>query len=347
MKNIILFFTTLYLIACTTPKESLKVEQAIKLDTLTPTRVISKIADSIFFRKVKLFKYKESLVISDEANARILVTDSVFKLIYAIHQKGDGPKELKYPLNILVRNDTLFVEDANFKINLYDFKNGAYLNSLRIEAKSVFGSSWASDKAGNFYLSSEPDESGKSILQLNSKGKTLQWLGEKFPKEENNYSSHYKYIQVTEKQNIIALSRTWGYIDFYDTLTGKLLRRIDISGYEPIQRALDSMQKDIVRSPEIKQNVRNLFMGAFYCDNKLYATFTDRVGVNRKLARHLLIFDIDENKYDARLYQILKINSKTEDDDIHFEILFVDKASKTLYLQGNVTYNIYIFSMKN
>jgi hypothetical protein len=346
MKNIILFIAVFYLTACTNSKKTSKEEQVIKLDTLKPTQVISKIADSIFFRKIKLFKYKESLIISDEANTRILVTNINFKPIYTIHQKGDAPYELKYPLNILVRNDTLFVEDANFKINVYDFKNGTYLNSLKIEAKSVFGSSWISDKVGNFYLSSEPDELGKSILQLNSKGKTLRWLGEKFPKEENNYASHYKHIQITEKQNIIALSRTWAYIDFYDVSAEKLLKRIDISGYEPIQRALDSMQRDISISPEMRQNVRNLFMGAFYCNRKLYATFTDRIGVSRKHTRHLLIFDIDENNYDAKLSQIVKINSNTEDDDIHFEILFFDAASKTLYLQGNVTYNIYTFSMK-
>lgn len=346
MKNILLIFVAVHFIACNSSHKTSQEAEGIKLDTLQPKQVISKITDSIFFRKIKLFKYKQFLVIADEANARIIVTDVNFQPVYILHQRGDAPHEIRYPLNILVRNDTLFVEDANFKINAYSFVSGKYLSSYKIEAKSALGSTWVSDKVGNFYLSSEPDEAGKSILQLNSKGKTLHWIGQNFPNEESNYTAHYKHIQISEKQNIIALSRTWGYIDFYDVSAKKLLKRIDISAYEPVRRALDSMQKDVGKSPEMRQVVRNLFMGAFYCNHKLYATFTDRIGVNRKLTRHLLVFDVDEKKFDAKLSQIVKINSKTEDDDIHYELLFVDKTSKTLYLQGNVTYNVYSFSIK-
>lgn len=342
----ITFFLFFLFIAISCNLQSKRESKTILLDTLKPAKVISKIADTLFFKKVKIHTYKDLIIFCDEANARIIVTNRKYEPIYTIAKKGDAPDELRYPLNILVRNDTLFVEDASFKINAYHSKNGLYISSCKIEAKSVFGSVWARDSLGNFYLSSEPDEEGKSILKINSQGKTLKWFGEKFPIETNNLIAHYKHIQLTGNQKIIALSRTWGYLDFYDTSTGELLKRINISHYEPIQRAIDSMKRDISLSPATRQNVRNLFMNSFYANGKLYVTFTDRIGTNRKHVRHILVFNVDESKFEVKLHKILKIKTNTEDDAIHFDALHVDSQNDVLYLQGNVTYNIYEFHLK-
>jgi len=344
-KKILIIVSSLFIFStCSVSSNETKEEKKVRI--LKPTKVLSQLGDSIFFKKVKVCTYKSTIIFMDETNARIIVTDQKHNILYAIHKRGDAPHELRYPLNILVRNDTLFVEDSNFKINAYHFKNGVYLCSFKTEAKSAMGNTWATDTFGYFYLSSEPDEYGKSILQLNTQGKPIKWFGEKYPDEVNNYNAHYKIIQITEKQDILALSRTWGYIDFYNTNEGKLIKRIALNQYEPVRRALDSMENDKRRNPEIINHIRNLFTSVLYLKGKIYVTFTDRIGTNRKLTRHILVFSVDENKYEIRFSEVLKIETQTHDDDIDFELLNIDEENKLLYLQGKVTYNIYIIPLE-
>ncbi len=73
----------------------------------------------------------------------------------------------------------------------------------------------------------------------------------------------------------------------------------------------------------------------------MYTSFTDRLGNIRKDVRHILVFKLLPEE--CVLEAILKFDTGTEDDDIHFDIRYIDPHSHSIYVQGCCTDQLYEF----
>lgn len=332
-----------------TPREK---KQVVEVTTLEPVRTIEAIDDTVFFKEVDIYAKGNYVVISDNSKSRLIVTDTTFNLRYITGTKGEGPGEMQYAQLPLIADSIIYVEDAgNRRMNIYDLRNGAYIRSFRSPRYGI-RNPFALNREGKIYMSVHPypdiNRRENTIIQLDQEGNILKTFGKfyPYPNEDEIAKRNYRYVQLNEKDQVISTGRSLGFIEIHDK-QGELLQKYDISHYEPIKRALDSMLVDVKKDPKLKNMINSLIIRAIYRKNRLYMTFTDRIGDKKsyriKNTRHVLVFYLTDKE--CRLEKIFRLASTPDDQLIHYEALQIDEEAKYLYVQGLLTYQIYVYKL--
>jgi hypothetical protein len=316
-------------------------EKPIPIIELKPTKTITEL-DTLYFTKVSIFSDKDRNYILSQNPVFLAATDKEFNLLWSHKKEGQGPEELDYPEQGKVFGEQLFVLDqGNQSIKRFDSKSGEYISSIKINENFMkFRFDMAEN--GDSYLSYYSPKESISALKITSLGVTADRIGSEFPMRIGP-NRQMKYLQLDDQGNIILIGASLPYIEILNQ-EGKSINRFALDKYEPIKRALDSLESDIAKGERINQNSIPMFiMDAQYSEGKLYLSFTDRIGTDRTNARNLLVFRLNEKE--CELESIYKFKTATDDDNLHPAYFYIDKHAQKLYVQGLITKHIYSFDL--
>lgn len=335
---IITFATFITLVSC---RKEIKKE--IETTELIPSKIISQI-DSLLFINVSLNSAAGRNFILSQYPSFLASTDNDFKLLWIHDKEGQGPSDLSYPEQSIIRNGNIFVLDhGNQSVKQFDIISGTFKSSLRIPEPVMKFRFDKSDSHDFFFSVFDPIEN-YSAIKVNSEGKLIMHYGALFPETGIGSNRQMKYFQLDDKENIILIGASLPYIEILNK-DGKSLNRFSIDQYEPIKRAFDSLENDIKFNKRGLQpnSIPSFIVAAQFTDGKLYISFTDRIGLDRSKARNLLVFKLDEES--CELERIYKFKTGTQDDGFHPINFFIDAKNKKLLIQGLITKQIYEFKL--
>lgn len=329
-------------ISCKENRESKEENYTPEFIEMTPVKVITEI-DSLLFTNVFISSKENKIFTISSRPAFIAYTDREFNLKNEVTDRGNGPDALAFPTSAVVRNGVLTVlDEGNQSIKEFDIEYGQFLNSEKIP-QQIMNFRFDIDSLGNVYYPVYSPIDNVSIIKVNKSGEIIDRIESIFP-VANNKGSHrqVKLFQRDEQGNYIIIGANLPYIEYLDP-SGKSLNRFDLDNFEPIKRAIDSLEVDISNGFFQPNSIPMVIMDAQYDSGKLYIKFTDRVGYNRSNARNLLVFEI--SKEELKLEKILKFRTGTRDDEFHPASFHVDSKGGKIYAQGFDTKYIYEFEL--
>jgi hypothetical protein len=336
MKNLSLSLLLLFLFSCNE-----KEYKELTIIELIPTKTISQL-DTLFFINVSIFADEEKNYVLSRSPAFLAATDKEFNLLWVHSAEGSGPSDLSFPEQGKSDGKELFVlNHGNFSLKGFNTQSGGFVSSIKVsEPFMKFRFDRTNQGYGYFNVYSPADSI--SVIQTDVQGTVTGRFGAVFP-ERSGPNRQMKYFQLDEKGNVILIGASLPFIEILNA-GGKSLNRFDIEKYEPIKRALDSLEMDIIKGERITENsIPSFVKDAQYANGKLYVSFTDRVGTDRTNARNLLVFRLNEDE--CELETMYKFRTGTDDDNLHPGYFYVDSFSKKLYVQGLITKQIYIFDL--
>jgi hypothetical protein len=329
-------------ISCKKDRESKEVNYIPEFIEMTPTKVITEI-DSLLFTNVFISAKDDKIFTISSRPAFIAFTDREFNLNDVVVERGSGPNALAFPTSAVVRNGVLTVLDVgNQRIKEFNIENGQFLNSEKIP-QQIMNFRFDIDSLGNVFYPVYSPVDNVSIIKVNKNGEVLHRIESVFP-VSNSLGSHrqVKLFQRDEEGNFIVIGANLPFIEYLDP-SGKSLKRFELDNFEPIKRAIDSLEVDISNGFFQPNSIPMVIMDAQYDSGRLYIKFTDRIGYNRANARNLLVFEISKEK--LKLEKILKFRTGTRDDEFHPANFFVDSKGGKIYAQGFDTKYIYEFEL--
>lgn len=339
MKTILYFaIVGFFLLGCRN-EESKDVE----LIVLKPQRVISKI-DSLFFVRVSLNSKNDDVFVLSQNPSLLVKTNSKFEPLWVHDKEGEGPSDLSYPEQSIIIEDKIYVLDhGNQSIKVFETSNGSFVQSFRIPER-VSNHRFNISKEGNFYFSVLGLQDGNSVIEVNSAGNLIKHLGVNFPETGIGSNRQMKYFQLDNDDNIIFIGASLPYVEIINNKGGSI-KRFSLEDFEPIKRALDSLENDIKTNKRgmATNSIPSFIVDAQYVNGKLYISFTDRIGLDRSKARNLLEFKINEEV--CELTKMIKFQTDTQDDGFHPRNFYVDSENSKLLVQGLITGQIYEFEL--
>jgi outer membrane protein assembly factor BamB len=305
---------------------------------LKPAKIITQL-DSIFFTNVSLFTDDERIYILNQNPAFIAATDKNFNLLWIRNEEGNGPSDLYYPEQVNVIKEKLYILDhGNQSLKQFEKKTGNFISSLKIpEPVQRFRFDLTQDEHALFTVFNSVNH--ENVIKVDRNGEVIKKFGTTFP-ERPGPNRQMKYFQLDGNGNLILIGASLPYVELLDQ-EGESINRFDLSKYEPIKRSLDSLEVTVGEAP--RNTIPTIITDAQYKDGKLYASFTDRIGLDRTKARNLLVFRLNER--DCELEAIYKFQTGTDDDNFNPKYFHVDAIDKKLYVQGLVTRYIYVFDL--
>ncbi len=317
----------------------------IKTQVLTPERVIEDFGEGVYFTHVAFSSDSKGISVINLSPATLFVLDKDFNLKHLMENRGDGPGSLSYPINLIYTKHGLMVQDlGNNRISIFDPHNGAFLDQIRIpDAISTSRFFYSGDGLLYFPIKGHESDSA-SVLKINTSGEIIKRIGQIMPQENGDFNRQARLIQPFEENHLILIGINLTFLDVVNS-EGELVKRHRLDLFEPLKRALDSLENDFVKPGYERgiKEVKHIVIDAQYLDGKLYLTFTDRIGLNRSNARHLLEFNL--SKESLVLNRVFRFQTGTPDDDLHPFAFHVDHHAKKIYTQGLITQNIYVFDL--
>ncbi len=301
--------------------------------------------DGVFFTGVNFYSDENQVYVINKNPAMVIFLDKEFNVNTLVERRGNGPDDISFPNQLLTSKYGLLVEDlGNSKISLINPKNGEFIEEFFIP-EPVNQGKFLFDGEDTFYFPVVGYKSDSaSVLKVNMKGEITGKLGQKMPQKEGDFNRQVRIIQRFEDNDLILIGINLPFVDII-TPQGELVKRHTLDQFEPIKRALDSLEKDM-SGPGRERNpkeVQSIIIDCQYSNGKLYATFTDRIGMDRTKARHLLEFELD--KESIELTRVFRFQTDTPDDNLHPYAFHVDHHSKKIYTQGLITKQIYVFDL--
>ena len=341
MKNLLyLILSTVLFIGC---KD--KGSKEVLLIELEPSSVISEI-DSLFFVRVSLNSHNQNHFILGQFPSFLAKTNSKFEPLWVHDQEGEGPADLSYPEQSIIKDGKIFVLDhGNQSLKAFNEINGEFISSFRIP-EPVMKNRFEISNNGNFYFSILGLNENKSVIEVDQQGNLIKHIGVSFPESGVGTNRQMKYFQLDKNGNLILTGASLPYIEILNK-TGESINRYSLDKFEPIKRALDSMENDIIINKRGNQtnSIPSFIIDTQYDNGSLYVSFTDRIGLDRTKARNLLEFRIDDNA--CELVRIYKFKTGTQDDGFHPANFYVDGVNRKLFAQGLITKHIYEFELPN
>ena len=191
------------------------------------------------------FDKDDSVYILDRREYSILKFDVHGKFISSFGKKGTGPGEMKFPMNIAIKENHLFLFDIAPIINKYNL-NGQFLSSTPKEYKFVQGIKAFPDK---FFLGTEynGDELSVSLGRYDWSGKITNII------DKIDYRHYF-----TKKQLDASRSLMDGYVE---NLTYNITNKGDIlyartNKYE-IRKYIDGKGKVIIKEDHKAKKIPN------------------------------------------------------------------------------------------
>lgn len=326
---------------------SCKEKGIISLETkiLKPEKVLDEFGDGVFFTSISMDSDDKNIFVVNKNPASLFILDKNFSLQKLIERRGDGPDDLKYPNQLVKTKHGLMIEDlGSYKISILDPQSGDYLSDIKIP-EPVSQWKFFFDGEESLYFSIKGHESdSSSVLKINTKGEVVGKFGVLMPQKAEDYNRQARIIQPLNKDNLILIGINLPFIDIINS-KGKKVKTHRWDQFEPLKRALDSLESDF-NKPGIERNpkeIKHIIIDAQFVAGKLYISFTDRIGIDRSKARHLLEFELDEKSIELK--QVFRFETGTPDDNLHPSTFHVDTKAGKIYTQGLITKQIYVFDL--
>jgi hypothetical protein len=340
MKNLIVVALILISLSCT-ERELITIETEI----LTPEKVLDEFGDGVFFTSISMTSDDKNIFVVSKNPASLFILDKNFTLQKLIERRGDGPDDLKYPTQLVKTKHGLMIEDlGSYKISILDPQSGDYLSEIKIP-EPVSQWNFFFDGEESLYFSMKGHESdSSSVLKINTKGEVVGKFGFFMPQKQGDFNRQARMIQPFGSDKLMLIGINLPFIDIL-TSEGEKVATHRWDRFEPLKRALDSLEHDF-NEPGIERNpkeIKHIIIDAQYVDGKLYVSFTDRIGMNRSKARHLLEFELTEKS--LALQRVFRFETGTPDDNLHPNAFHVDKKAGKIYAQGLITKQIYVFDL--
>ena len=345
------WFILLLFCQCASPKEKTKDIPYLGDIELFPTKTIDKIGDSIFIGRVAAFKQEEDIImIAEGEKHRILVLDTVFKLKNILGKsKGSAPGEFNYAYSPTLYNHKIYAYDGgNQRINIFDKNTGNFQNSLKLPFRltGIQKQFYIANNA-NIYGATDPEKNGEMLLRLDSNGKLIKKFGENILKdyyttEEIKLNANYKIISGNNS-NIIGIGVSNAVVEIYD-IDGKKLNSFDLATDEPFKTHLKSLPKEIQEAPGA---TISFITDMLVRKNRLYILGSEAIEENtidNINIKHISVYDFSANH--CKLIRKIRLNTRKKEDNLMSpNIFYVTEDEKTIYTQGLMTKNLYVFKM--
>lgn len=309
---------------------------------LEPIKIISKI-DSLFFSDVTIFGDAKNNYILSSSPPYLAITDKNFKLKYLVGEAGSGPENLDYPIQGVAIDGNVYVLDrGSNSIKVFDTEKGVFISGFKIP-ELTFNSRFEVDCHKNVLLPIFSPFDSNVILKVDMEGKIIDRFHVDFPDGLNRgFNRQLKHFQKINNNFLLVIGASLPYVEIVSYNSNES-RRISLNEIEPIKRSIDSLNLDFLKTPPSKNAIPMIILDSQYECNKLYVSFVDRVGIDRSLARNLLVLDVDFTN--VRMKHAIKFRTSTKDDGFHPSNFFVDVNANKLYVQGLITKQIYVFKL--
>ena len=332
----------LFVFGCSSNNE-FKAQADPEFVVLKPEMVLDDFGEGIFFTRVSITADNDRIYVANQNPATLFLLDKDFNLENLIEDRGDGPGSILNPVQVESTKHGVMVEDrGNNRISIFHPNTGEFLEQINLpEPVSIWRFFYDGNGILYFPLRGYKSDSN-SVLKVNLQGEPLGKIGVWMPQNENDFNRQSRLIQPFEDGNIMLLGINLPYLDIVSE-KGKLLKRHRLDQFEPIKRAIDSLESDF-KKPGYKRGekeIKHVLVDAQYADQHLYLSFTDRIGLDRTRTRHLLEFKFVKNKLVFK--RIFRFETGTPDDTLHPFTFFVDREANKIYTQGLITQNIYVF----
>tara|TARA_R110002020_G_scaffold198198_2_gene399384 strand:- start:1111 stop:2148 length:1038 start_codon:yes stop_codon:yes gene_type:complete len=338
--NIIL---AVFILSCSGEKE-IVTSFTPKTHVLTPERVFEDFGEGVFFTRTTINSDEERIYVANINPAALFILDKDFNLLKLVEERGDGPGALLSPIQIVPTEHGLMVEDrGNYRISIFHPVTGEYLEEINIpDAVSTWRFFYEN---GEFYFPLKGYQSDSlSVLKVNSQGEPIGKFGALMPQVKGDFNRQARLIQPFGDDKIMLIGINLPYLDIL-TKAGNHLVTHRLDQFEPLKRALDSLENDF-KKPGYERGIKeikHILIDAQYTGEKLYLTFTDRIGLDRSKVRHMLEISVSESG--VNLDRMFRFETSSPDDNLHPFTFHVDQKAGKIYTQGLITQNIYVFNL--
>ncbi len=340
-----LFCIFCFLLGTCTDKAEDKKKQALENIALSPIKTLDRISDSILIGQLSSITSQDDVImLADGQNSRVLVTDENFKLQHILGKsRGTGPGEFNYSCNPIINGNKIYIYDqGNQRINIFNKNTGKFIKNIKLAERLLSVSyKYFLDDINNIYFATDPQTDGKMLLKLDSNGKVIKRFGGILIKSTNvqeQMNSNYREMAMA-KNRIVSVAVSLGIVEIFD-LEGNKINSFDISTIEPIKTTQKLVQEDI------KKNPASITVMNQYCyvrGDKLYIGISDRSIENNTKTKDILVFNWSDKH--CELIKTIKLQTNKTDNGVGYEPLYLTEDQKTIYAQGVMTKNLYIFNM--
>lgn len=293
------------------------------------------------FKPIKIIAIDDNIYLFDNGDQALKVLTHDNKLVRIMGRKGEGPGEFRNVTDFIITGEKIFLLDS-FEIDIYNRKDGAYLETKRIMEPIRPIKLWNTDDQG-FYLSALDLRPGGKLIHtyLDNKTHQLQATGSFMdctPVDQTNLAALYKnfgslalhndrlYFAYMISNQVIELSPD-----------GKVLNQISAPfqpiDYEEIKIKMQGGQMNLTLDKgvniELRVHEKDLYLLSIDANGESVifklqdSTFNDYWRTKEKIAS----FDINANEiwaigtihddihflvYDLRNPQTQKTNKKTK-----------------------------------
>lgn len=339
--HIWLFFTLLFLIfSCN--NASIK---ELPTTILEPNLVFDEFEGPIFFTNVQFESDENHIYLINARPSMFLVLNKQFKIKVLVERRGNGPADLEYPIQMQKSKYGVLIEDrGNNKISMVNPQDGSHIEEIPIPEPVGHTKFFFKDDTFYFPMVGYKSDTS-SVLKFNLLGEPIGKTGLLMPEGENAINRQARLIQPLQ-DNLVLIGVNLPYVDILSSgENGELIKRHRWDQFEPLKRALDSLENDF-KKPGYEVNereIKSIVIDAQIVKDRLYLTFTDRIGLDRSKARHLLEFKIDNSSLEY--IRAIRFQTGTPDDNLHPTAFHIDENAKKIYTQGLITKQIYVFDL--
>lgn len=312
---------------------------------ISPSRELDDFGDGIFFTNISISSDQDEIYIVNRNPAILYILDKNFNLKRTIESVGDGPGDLSHPIHLFLNQQELMIEDfGNHRISVFEKTSGEFVEQINIP--EVVGQWRFFYEGDQFYFPLKGYQADSiSVLKVNRNGEVNGRLGLSMPQLEDSHNRQSRLIQPFKPGKILLIGVNLPFLDILDVETGELVKRHRWDKFEPLKRALDSLERDFTR-PDFQRNpkeIKHVVIDAEFANGKLYLSFTDRIGMDRTKARQLLEFEINEK--DIKLNHVFRLETGNPDETLHPNAFHIDAFAGKIYTQGLITRKIYVFDL--
>lgn len=278
-----------------------KESNEIKLIELKPVQTLTALNDSSYFRDVLAITVDDEFVYASDAyNGRVIKMDKDLNLVSFIGFRGQGPGGFTYVGPSVVQDDTVYVVENGYKLNVFD-KEDHFVRSSIMNDHSLVGV--CGDNEGCLYFSSRLDSLPivKYDRCMNRLGAFGEWVGT----AETKHATDLYHLCFFNNQ-LLVVSQDSPRLYLYDTDgTVKLQKALD----EPMFKSrLDFKESEWLKDPSNKKRTYTLFASIAIYGNKVYLLYIDHDPVEWVKCNKLVELTYEDNDFKVSNHYALAMN---------------------------------------
>ena len=204
-------------------------------------------ANDVFFKRCDYFEFlpeENRVFFLDSVYCQVFVVEfSTGKLLRTISSKGQGPAEIQFPMDLVVKNNLLFILDSGFNgVKIFRL-NGTMVNEFRFKS-TLLGHRNIDVNDKNEIFVGKANYNDKTMVSVydikgNKIRSLIQFKGEDKRDKDRYKISRYQYlIKLDKKGNILVLYYMMRKLEKYNSV-GELIWEADIKN-----KTLDKFPRD-------------------------------------------------------------------------------------------------------